>query len=66
MVKSLEDERDDEFFNQVYSKECNTGPPTFNTEKSLENNKLKKRSCSSDNAMNPMRNKKTLSKCCAH
>ena len=65
MAKSPEDERDDEFFNQVNSKEY-TGPPTFNTEKSLENNKLKKRSCSSDNAMNPMRNKKTLSKCCAH
>ena len=51
MAKSPEDE----FFNQVYSKEY-AGPPTFNTEKSLENNKLKKRSCSSDNAVNPMRN----------
>ena len=57
MAKSPEDERDDEFFNQDYSKE-HTGPPTFNTEKSLENNKLKKRSRSSDNAVNPMRNNK--------
>ena len=65
MAKSPEDERDDEFFNQVYGKEY-TGPPTLNTEKSLENSKLKKRSRSSDNAVNPMRNNKTLSKCCAH
>ena len=43
MAESPEDERDDEFFNQVYGKEY-TGPPTLNTEKSLENSKLKKRS----------------------
>ena len=43
MAESPENERDDEFFNQVYGKEY-TGPPTLNTEKSLENSKLKKRS----------------------
>ena len=57
MAESPEDERDDEFFNQVYGKEY-TGPPTLNTEKSLENHKLKKRSRSSDNAVNLMRNNK--------
>ena len=49
MSESLEDERDDECFNQVYGKEY-TGPPTLNTEKSLENSKLNKRSRSSGNA----------------
>ena len=57
MAESPEDERDDEFFNQVYSKEY-TGPPTFNTEKSLEYRKLKKRSRLSDNVVNTMRNNK--------
>ena len=57
MAESPEDERDDEFFSQVYGKEY-TRPPTLNTENSLENSKLKKRSHSSDNVVNPMRNNK--------
>lgn len=49
MAESPEDERDDEFFKEVYGKEY-TGPPALNTEKSLENSKLNKRSRSSGNA----------------
>jgi len=48
MAESPE-ERDDEFFKEVYGKEY-TGPPTLNTEKSLENSKSNKRSRSSGNA----------------
>lgn len=48
MAESPE-ERDDEFFKEVYGKEY-TGPPTLSTEKSLENSKSNKRPRSSGNA----------------
>lgn len=49
MAETPEEERDDEFFKEVYGKEY-TGPPRLNTEQPLENNKLNKRPRTSSNA----------------
>ncbi|KAH9326750.1 hypothetical protein KI387_006928 [Taxus chinensis] len=48
MAETPDDERDDEFFKEVYGKEY-TGPPKLNTEKSIENYKSTKRPRSSTN-----------------
>eukprot|EP01018_Ginkgo_biloba_P021088 Gb_25679 [translate_table: standard] len=49
MAGTPEDERDDEFFKEVYGKEY-TGPPKLSTEKQPENNKSNKRSHASVSA----------------